>query len=166
MSYSHNGLGHNTPSRQGYTRRTLLPNHRFPNVRNVEEACVAIANTYPSNFWKYGHTAEGYHKTLLQYGFEYRNGRELTQHSVACTLTNLVDKGLMAVLHYKWGRRGQQDARQCAPPDQARRMSEEDHKLAEMFQKLNVGPWRAMSVYHQRELYSPRRRFTQFRRTA
>ncbi len=137
------------------TRRTLVEHPDFPNVRNVEEALVELGKRpWFFSFKKEGYTPKAYHQLLVAHGFEYRDHREITEHTVACTLNNLSTPkygSRMEKLKYKWGRRGKDPVLQYAPTGKvADELNADDKFLVEVFRSLpNVSTFRLVSLWWQ-----------------
>jgi len=137
------------------TRRTLNVNPDFPHVRNVEEALVELGRRHwEFMFKKFGYTERAYHALLVQHGFEYKDGRPITLHTVACTLNNLTRPeygSRMDKLKHKWGRNGERDVLQYAPAGKvAEALDADDDFFAEVFRgHPHFSAWRLMSLWHQ-----------------
>lgn len=158
MTYSNFRALNGSPRATRRTRRTLNANPDFPDVLNVEQALVELGKRWWSfPFKKKGYTPEAYHELLLFAGFEYRDGREITEHTVACTLNNLTRPEYgerMDVLKFRWGRRGARDLMQYAPSGKiADTLNADDEFFSEVMRShRHFSAWRLMSLWHQSRL--------------
>ena len=157
MTYSNFRALNGSPRPTRQTRQTLLPNPDLPDVLNVEQALVELGKMHSWSFMSQGYTFEAYHELLMAHGFGFRDGREITKHTVACTLANLTRPEYgerMEVLKFRWGRRGARDLMQYAPSGKiADTLNADDEFFSEVMRShRHFSAWRLMSLWHQSRL--------------